>query len=57
MRLTALGTGTVALVPHRACAGYYVEAGDARLLIDCGSGVTRRLAEQEIPWQTIRTSR
>lgn len=53
MRLTALGTGTVALVPHRACAGYFVEAGDARLLIDCGSGVTRRLAEQHIAWQSI----
>ena len=53
MRLTALGTGTVALVPHRACAGYFVEAGDARLLLDCGSGVTRRLAEQAMPWPSI----
>jgi ribonuclease BN (tRNA processing enzyme) len=53
MRLTALGTGTVALVAHRACAGYFVEAGDARLLIDCGSGVTRRLAEHAIAWQSI----
>lgn len=53
MRLTTLGTGTVALVAHRACAGYYVEAGEARLLIDCGSGITRRMAEQAIPWQSI----
>jgi ribonuclease BN (tRNA processing enzyme) len=53
MRLTALGTGTVALVPHRACAGYFIEAGEARLLLDCGSGVTRRLAEHAMPWSSI----
>jgi ribonuclease BN (tRNA processing enzyme) len=53
MRLTTLGTGTVALVPHRACAGHLVESGDVRLLLDCGSGITRRLAEHRIAWQTI----
>lgn len=53
MRLTTLGTGTIALSPTRACAGYLVEAGDVRLLIDCGSGVTRRLAELALPWPAI----
>ena len=53
LRFRALGTGTVALSPNRGCAGYLVEAGDVRLLIDCGSGVTRRLAELGIEWQSI----
>ena len=51
MILTVLGTGTIAFSPNRSCAGYYVEAGDARILMDCGSGTTRRLAELEIRWQ------
>lgn len=52
-RFRALGTGTVALSPARSCSGYFVEAGDVRLLVDCGSGVTRRLAELGIEWQRI----
>ena len=52
-RVHALGTGTIAFSPARSCSGYYVEAGDARLLMDCGSGITRRLAEQQIEWQRI----
>lgn len=53
MRLTVLGTGTVALSPTRSCAGYYVEAGESRVLLDCGSGTTRRLAELGVPWQEL----
>jgi len=53
MLLRVLGTGTIAFSPARSCSGYYVEAGAARLLMDCGSGITRRLAELSIPWQEI----
>ena len=52
-RVRALGTGTIAFSPTRSCSGYYVEAGDARLLMDCGSGVTRRVAELGIAWSDI----
>ena len=52
-RLTVLGTGTVALSANRSCAGYLYDAGEVRLLLDCGSGVTRRLAELALPWPTI----
>lgn len=52
-RFRALGTGTIAFSAARSCSGYFVEAGDVRLLIDCGSGITRRLAEQEVEWQRI----
>jgi ribonuclease BN (tRNA processing enzyme) len=53
IRLTTLGTGTVALVPHRTCAGHLVEAGGTRLLLDCGPGILRRLAEQRVEWRTL----
>jgi ribonuclease BN (tRNA processing enzyme) len=52
-RLTTLGTGTVALAGERSCAGYLYEADDVRLLLDCGSGITRRLAELGIAWPAI----
>src|SRR3954468_13802128 len=53
MRFTTLGTGTVALSATRSCAGYLAETAGFRLLIDCGSGVVRRLAERGRDWQTI----
>jgi ribonuclease BN (tRNA processing enzyme) len=53
MRFTALGTGTIAHSPARSCASYYLEAGESRVLLDCGPGTARRLAEQAIAWQDI----
>ncbi len=53
LRFTTLGTGTISLSPHRSCAGYLVEAPPTRLLLDCGSGTTRRLAERGDDWRTI----
>jgi ribonuclease BN (tRNA processing enzyme) len=53
MRLTTLGTGTVALSAERVCAGHLLEAGSVRLLMDCGSGVSHRLAEYALPWREI----
>ena len=53
MRFTTLGTGTISLGATRSCAAYLLEAGDSRLLIDCGSGTTRRLAELGNVWRAI----
>ena len=53
MRLVTIGTGTVALTAARVCAGHYVEAGSARVLLDCGSGITHRLAELGLPWHEL----
>ena len=52
-RFTALGTGTVALSGDRSCAGYLYESDQVRLLLDCGSGTTRRLAEFHLGWSAI----
>jgi ribonuclease BN (tRNA processing enzyme) len=53
MRFTTLGTGTISMSPGRSCAGYLLEAPELRLLVDCGSGITRRLAELGVDWPNI----
>lgn len=53
MRLTTLGTGTIALAGDRVRAGHLVAAGPVRLLMDVGSGVVHRLAETGIDWWGI----
>jgi ribonuclease BN (tRNA processing enzyme) len=53
MRLTTVGTGTIALTAERVCAGHFIEAGTVRLLLDCGGGVAHRLAELGLPWREI----
>jgi ribonuclease BN (tRNA processing enzyme) len=53
MRLTTIGTGTAAPHPRRAQSGTLIEAGDVRLLVDCGSAVVSRMAELGIAWQAI----
>ncbi|HVE80078.1 MAG TPA: MBL fold metallo-hydrolase [Gemmatimonadaceae bacterium] len=53
MRLTTVGTGTAAPHARRVCAGHLVEAGAARLLLDCGPGVVHRLAGLGLRWDTI----
>jgi len=45
LRLTLLGTGCPAVSTRRYGAAQLAEYGDTRLLVDCGSGVTQRLAE------------
>ncbi len=50
MRLTVVGSGTVAPSAARTAAAYWVEAGAARVLLDCGAGTMHRLAQQGIPW-------
>ena len=53
MRLTTVGTGTIAMSPARVRAGHLVEAGAVRLLMDCGSGVAHRMAERGLDWGGI----
>ena len=53
MRLTTIGTGTAAPSAARVCSGQLVEEGDARLLLDCGSGVVFRMAQSGIDWMGI----
>jgi ribonuclease BN (tRNA processing enzyme) len=53
LRLTTVGTGTVAPHPHRVGSGHLIQSGDVTLLVDCGSGVVHRLAQLGLPWTAI----
>jgi ribonuclease BN (tRNA processing enzyme) len=53
MRLTTLGTGTVALTPDRVCASHHLRTGAVSLLLDIGSGATHRLAQHVPDWRGI----
>ena len=53
MRLTTIGTGTAAPSAERVNAGHLVEAGEVRLLMDCGSGVVHRMAALGVDWTGI----
>lgn len=53
MKFTVLGTGTIAFAAARSCAAYYLEAGAARVLLDCGPGTARRLGEFDVEWRAI----
>jgi ribonuclease BN (tRNA processing enzyme) len=48
MQLTVLGSGTAVPVPDRFPAGYLVEEGQQRLMVDCGPGTLRRLAQASV---------
>ncbi|HEY7061941.1 MAG TPA: MBL fold metallo-hydrolase [Chloroflexota bacterium] len=48
MRLTLLGTGNPRPNPRRAGPSQHVAVGGASLLVDCGSGVVRRMTEAGI---------
>ena len=53
MRLTTVGTGTAAPSAGRVQSGHLVEVRSVRLLMDCGSGVSTRLADVGAKWQEI----
>jgi len=49
MRLTILGRSPASPNPGEACAGYLVEGGRARVLVDIGPGVVSQLLERHHP--------
>ncbi len=53
MRVTVLGTAGASPYAARVQTGVLVDAGAARLLIDCGSGITHRLAALDHAWKGI----
>ena len=55
MQLTFLGTGSAMPTGHRVQSGTLLQAGDNRLLVDCGSGVLDALARTDIGYEGVDT--
>jgi ribonuclease BN (tRNA processing enzyme) len=55
MRVTLLGTGSALPSPTRLQTGALVHHTESPLLIDCGSGITHRLAQSNIDYRTVDT--
>ena len=53
MQLTVIGSGTISLSATRGCAAYLVEAGGARILMDCGPGAAHTMARHGVDWWGI----
>ncbi len=53
MELVVIGSGTVAPSAERTAPAHWVEAGDVRLLFDCGAGVLHRMARLGLPWSEV----
>ena len=53
MRVTVLGTAGASPYADRVQTGVLVDAAPVRLLIDCGSGITHRLAALDHAWKDI----
>ena len=53
MKLTILGSGTVVPDGARNSAGYFIEAGDLRLMMDCGAGSVHALARYGCDWERM----
>jgi len=55
MHVTFLGTGSAMPAPNRAQTGLLLERDDRRLLVDCGSGVLRRLTNTDVGYEGVGT--
>jgi ribonuclease BN (tRNA processing enzyme) len=53
MKLTILGSGTGVPNGERNSSGYFVEAGEVRLMMDCGAGTLHALARYGLNWQQM----
>jgi ribonuclease BN (tRNA processing enzyme) len=53
MRLTVIGSGTMAPHAGRVSSAHWIEAGSARLLLDCGNGAVHRMAALGLPWPSV----
>jgi len=53
MKLTILGSGTVVPDGARNSAGYFIDSGDVRLMMDCGAGSVHALARYGCDWERL----
>ena len=54
IKVLMLGTGTPELRPHRCGSATLLQVGEDHILIDCGYGAVRRMAENHIRLQDVQ---
>ena len=55
LKLILLGTGTCVPDANRNSAGFLVTYRDQTILVDCGAGILRRIAETDVDFRNIDT--
>jgi ribonuclease BN (tRNA processing enzyme) len=53
VRLTVLGSGTCVPNGRRNSSGYWIDAGDAHIRLDCGAGTVHAMARDGLPWESL----
>lgn len=53
MKLTILGSGSAIITPTRSSPGYFLEIGQNKVLIDCGSGTLGQLTKAQINYYNL----
>jgi ribonuclease BN (tRNA processing enzyme) len=53
MRITILGSGTCVPKKDSASPGYFIDSGDLKILMDCGSGTLRQMAQANLDFKDI----
>lgn len=53
MKLVVLGSGTSFPHPHRAAAGYWLEAESGRALLDISADAPHRMATEDLDWVNL----
>jgi ribonuclease BN (tRNA processing enzyme) len=53
VQLVVLGSGTCIPSGARSSSGYWIEEGELRLRLDCGSGSVHAMARYDLPWQRL----
>lgn len=53
LRLTVVGSGTVVPEGDRGGACHFLEAGERRILLDCGPGAVQGMARLGLPWAEL----
>jgi ribonuclease BN (tRNA processing enzyme) len=53
MRVTVLGSGTLLPDDRHRSPAHWVEEGESRLLLDCGSGALHGMARERLRWKDV----
>ncbi len=53
MKFIVLGSGTAVPHPNRSSSGYWLEAENGSILLDCGASAIHRMAQENLDWTNL----